>query len=147
MTSTSKRGLYRKLLILVLLSVGLGLALTDPMPAVAAPCCQTCISDQLVCENLCALQCEATTGDCYIDCWDECYYGYHGFTYCAARCVWCSYGAEAEPGSPFCDFAGPTPTSAGSVLNSVTCGNGGYSANCETDPFWGTYCCDTFGCY
>ena len=141
MPSTSKLALYRKLLLLTLLAVGLGIALSNPpTQSLAAPCCQTCLTDFAMCENSCAVECEGTTGSCYVDCWDECYYGYRGFTYCGGRCVWCSSGGGGgEDPITYCEFTGPQSDPFGGVVNTINCPNG-YSATCRNHPTMGEFC-------
>ena len=151
MPSINKLPLYRKLVILALLSVGLAIAVSNPPPpALAAQCCQECLQTFARCENSCAVQCEGIGGSCYIDCWDECYSGYQAFTYCGGRCTWCSQGGGGGNDSPFgCSFSGPTlNVNEGRFENGISCSD--YSATCYqmVQPFV-TYnwCCDNYGCY
>jgi|SRR5688572_23367345 hypothetical protein len=142
MTSTNKLRLCRKLLVLALLCTGLGIALTNSPPqALAAPICQQCLTDFAMCENRCAVDCEGTTDNCFIDCWDECYYGYHGFTYCGGRCVWAPQGGGGGGGDPitFCEFSGSQPAPGGGVYNSISCPNG-YFGECVNHPTMGEFC-------
>jgi hypothetical protein len=150
MTWSSKLALCRRLLLLAVLSVCLGIALTEPpTQTLAAPCCQQCVKDLAVCENNCALQCEGSSDpDCYMNCEDPCYTGWHTFYWCGGWCVWCSYGGAegGGGGASVCEFTGPQPAPAGGYVTSISCPNG-YNGTCIVHPTSGEYCCDGYGCY
>lgn len=129
MLSENMRELYKRLLVLGLLSVCLIVfSSSDNIESVyAAPCIQDCEASEIMCYDSCATSCstiDANCNSCLASCQTQ-------FQNCISHAVWCEDGGPSATPNCQTEYANHCPIASGTPNPDCTGGHSGYYQICE----------------